>query len=68
MHLKLELLNKNIRFVARFLRLGGFFCMDRFKLPLERVWISVFEEDDEALAIWRDEVLCAGCFLLMANY
>jgi len=28
----------------------------RFKLPVERVWVSVFEEDDEALAIWRDEV------------
>lgn len=27
-----------------------------FKLPLERVWVSVFENDDEALAIWRDEV------------
>ncbi|KAG0568562.1 hypothetical protein KC19_6G029100 [Ceratodon purpureus] len=27
-----------------------------FKLPVERVWVSVFEDDDEALAIWRDEV------------
>ncbi|CAK9224586.1 unnamed protein product [Sphagnum jensenii] len=27
-----------------------------FKLPVERVWVSVFEEDDEALAIWRDEI------------
>lgn len=27
-----------------------------FKLPLERVWVSVFEDDDEAFAIWRDEV------------
>jgi alanyl-tRNA synthetase len=27
-----------------------------FKLPAERVWVSVFEEDSEALAIWRDEV------------
>jgi len=27
-----------------------------FKLPVEQVWCSVFEDDDEALAIWRDEV------------
>lgn len=32
--------------------------MNRFKLPLERVWVSVFEDDDDALAIWRDEVRC----------
>ena len=31
--------------------------MTRFKLPVEQVWCSVFEDDDEALAIWRDEVL-----------
>ena len=24
---------------------------------MEQVWCSVFEDDDEALAIWRDEVL-----------
>ncbi|KAL3684497.1 hypothetical protein R1sor_002519 [Riccia sorocarpa] len=27
-----------------------------FKLPAERVFVSVFEEDDEAYAIWRDEI------------
>jgi len=27
-----------------------------FGLPESRVWVSVFEEDDEAYAIWRDEV------------
>eukprot|EP00899_Mesostigma_viride_P018465 jgi/Mesvir1/2661/Mv16266-RA.2 len=27
-----------------------------FKLSPDRVWVSVFEEDDEALAIWRDQV------------
>jgi alanyl-tRNA synthetase len=26
------------------------------KLPVEKLWVSVFEEDDEAYAIWRDEV------------
>ena len=28
------------------------------------MWVSVFEDDDEAFAIWRDEVLCSGCFAL----
>lgn len=27
-----------------------------FKLPIERLWVSVFKEDHEALAMWRDEV------------
>ncbi|CAM6116037.1 unnamed protein product [Calypogeia fissa] len=27
-----------------------------FKLPAERVFVSVFEKDDEAFAIWRDQV------------
>mmetsp|Transcript_21035 Transcript_21035/g.58374 ORF Transcript_21035/g.58374 Transcript_21035/m.58374 type:complete len:804 (+) Transcript_21035:329-2740(+) len=27
-----------------------------FGLPEERVWVSVFEEDEEAYAIWRDEI------------
>lgn len=27
-----------------------------FQLPPERIWVSVFENDDEAYAIWRDEV------------
>lgn len=27
-----------------------------FKLPIERLWVSVFEDDDEALAMWRDEI------------
>ncbi|BBM99762.1 alanyl-tRNA synthetase [Marchantia polymorpha subsp. ruderalis] len=27
-----------------------------YKLPEERVFVSVFEEDDEAFAIWRDEI------------
>ena len=32
------------------------FGYGRFGIPAERIWISVFEEDDEAVAIWRDEV------------
>ena len=27
-----------------------------FGLPVERVWVSVYEHDDEALAIWRDDI------------
>jgi alanyl-tRNA synthetase len=27
-----------------------------YKLPADRVWVSVYEEDDEAYAIWRDVV------------
>ena len=26
------------------------------QIPKERVWVSVFEEDDEAYALWKDEV------------
>lgn len=32
------------------------FLAYRFGLPSERLWISVFEEDDEAFTIWHDEV------------
>lgn len=27
-----------------------------FGLPADRVWVSVFEKDEEALALWRDDV------------
>eukprot|EP00271_Cylindrocystis_brebissonii_P021068 TRINITY_DN7358_c0_g1_i1.p1 TRINITY_DN7358_c0_g1~~TRINITY_DN7358_c0_g1_i1.p1 ORF type:complete len:1055 (-),score=319.89 TRINITY_DN7358_c0_g1_i1:465-3629(-) len=27
-----------------------------FELPVERVWVSVFDEDEETLQIWRDKV------------
>lgn len=37
---------------------------DRFKLPVDRLWVSVFEEDDEALSIWRDE---ASTHFIVAN-
>ncbi|HEY9616460.1 MAG TPA: alanine--tRNA ligase, partial [Microcoleaceae cyanobacterium] len=31
-------------------------CTQVYQLPPERLVVSVFEEDDEAFAIWRDEV------------
>ncbi len=27
-----------------------------FKIPPEKLWVTVFEEDDEAYAIWKDEI------------
>ena len=27
-----------------------------FHLPPERIWVSVYEKDDEAFALWRDQV------------
>jgi len=27
-----------------------------FQLPAERIWVSVFENDDEAYQLWRDGV------------
>lgn len=27
-----------------------------FQLPPERIWVSVYEEDEEAASIWRDVV------------
>ena len=31
-------------------------CTQVFQLPPERIWVSVYEKDDEAYAIWRDEI------------
>ncbi len=32
------------------------FLTQVIKLPVDRLWVSVYEDDDEAFAIWRDEV------------
>lgn len=32
-------------------------CAYRFRLPPERLWISVYEDDDEAFEIWHKEVI-----------
>ncbi|KAF5189354.1 Alanine--trna ligase [Thalictrum thalictroides] len=35
----------------------GPLTLNWFTLPSEKLWISVFEDDDEAFSIWHDEVL-----------
>jgi alanyl-tRNA synthetase len=30
--------------------------VERFKLPKEKLWVTVYDEDDEAYAIWRDVI------------
>jgi len=32
------------------------FLTEAIDLPVDRLWVSVYEEDDEAFAIWRDEI------------
>ena len=32
------------------------FLTEELKLPVDKLWITVFREDDEAFALWRDEV------------
>ena len=32
------------------------FLTKRLQIPQERLWVSVYEEDDEAYAIWRDRI------------
>ena len=32
------------------------FCKDVIKLPMDKVWVSVYEEDDEAVEIWANHV------------
>lgn len=35
----------------------------RFKLPSDRLWISVFEDDEEAFSIWHDVVSSIRSYL-----
>jgi alanyl-tRNA synthetase len=38
------------------IRFGWEFLTEEMKLPVEHLWVSVFEDDDEAYNIWRDEI------------
>ena len=35
---------------------GWEFLLDVLKMPVDRLWASIYEDDDEAYAIWVDEV------------
>ncbi|OEU76075.1 MAG: alanine--tRNA ligase, partial [Desulfuromonadales bacterium C00003068] len=38
------------------IRFGWDFLTKEMGLPIEHLWVSVFEDDDEAFNIWRDEI------------
>jgi len=38
------------------IRLAWRFLTEELSLPKERLWVSVYEEDEEAYAIWRDVI------------
>jgi alanyl-tRNA synthetase len=38
------------------IRMGWEFVTDVLKLPAERLWVTVFREDDEAARLWREVV------------
>ncbi len=43
-------------FKEQSLEWGWEFITEHLKLPKERVWATVYENDDEAYAIWRDKI------------
>lgn len=50
----------NFSFGDYFKEKAIFFCWDlltkKFKLPIEKLYISVYKDDDETYAIWRDQI------------
>ncbi|HET6724398.1 MAG TPA: alanine--tRNA ligase [Gammaproteobacteria bacterium] len=43
-------------FKSEAIRLAWELLTKEFKLPPERLWVTVYEEDDEAASIWLDEI------------
>lgn len=35
---------------------GWEFCTEHLKLPVEKLWVSIYQEDDEAFEIWSKEI------------
>ncbi|KAK9824092.1 hypothetical protein WJX72_007684 [[Myrmecia] bisecta] len=43
-------------FKSRAIQMAWELVTQEYKLPAERIWVSVYEDDDEAYSLWRDEV------------
>lgn len=35
---------------------GWEFCIDYLKMPIEKLWVSIYEKDDEAFEIWKNKI------------
>ncbi|RKD27919.1 alanyl-tRNA synthetase [Caminicella sporogenes DSM 14501] len=35
---------------------GWEFCTEHLKMPVEKLWVSIYEEDDEAFEIWNKKI------------
>ncbi len=43
-------------FKAQAIKFAWEFLTSELSIPVERLWVSVYEEDDEAFTIWKDEI------------
>ncbi|HET7370409.1 MAG TPA: alanine--tRNA ligase-related protein, partial [Gammaproteobacteria bacterium] len=43
-------------FKSEAIRLAWTLLTEEFKLPPERLWVTIYEDDDEAASIWLDEI------------
>src|SRR5690606_35012452 len=43
-------------FKAEAIRWAWEFVTEHLKMPVDRLWVSVYEDDDEAASIWADDV------------
>ncbi len=35
---------------------GWEFCTEHLNMPVEKIWVSIYQDDDEAFDIWHDEI------------